>query len=121
MPRRHRNPCIGPTLLAAAFLASNLQPALAQGELRSITVPAEGGVVIPPRSTPRLAARPASAGTGVPIPPGTGRGGPVLLPDTGTGLGVPLLGMVLPAIAGAVLGGSLAGSGGAGTAPARTR
>ncbi len=98
-------------------------PAEAQGEIRSITVPAGGAVVIPPRGAARLAARPAGTGSGIPIPPGPGtaRGGPVLLPDTGTGLAAPLLGFALPAIAGALLGGSIAGAKGGTSGPARTR
>jgi len=110
--------------LAAAILAGlpllpAAAPALAQGELRTVTVPADGPVVIPPRSAPRLAARPAGTGAGVPIPPGGAK--PVLLPDLGTGLGAPALGFILPAIAGALLGGALAGAGSGSAAPARTR
>ncbi|HEY8610840.1 MAG TPA: hypothetical protein VIL69_06050 [Roseomonas sp.] len=117
MPRR---PFMAPALAALALLAA-AQPGLAQGEIRSIVVPAEGPVVIPPRSAPRLAARPAGTGAGILIPPGAHRGGPVLLPDTGTGLAAPVLGLALPAIAGALLGGSIAGSRGGSSAPARTR
>ncbi|MCR0984706.1 hypothetical protein [Roseomonas populi] len=114
----------GPVALAvAALLLPPLAPAArAQGEIRSVVVPAEGAVVIPPRGTPRLAARPASAGAGVPISPGgTATRSPVLLPDTGTGLAAPILGFALPAIAGALLGGTIAGSKSGSSAPARTR
>ena len=116
-------PFLAATLIAAA-LVSAAQPALAQ--LRSVVVPAEGAVVIPSRSAPRLAARPA--GSGVPIPPSrAARPAPVMLPDTGMGLAGPAMGILLPALAGALLGGSLsgsrtAGSGGGGTSgPVRTR
>ncbi|MBP0493574.1 hypothetical protein [Roseomonas indoligenes] len=107
--------------LALALLLPPLAPAArAQGEVRSVVVPAEGAVVIPPRSAPRLAARPAGTGVGVPIPPGASRS-PVFLPDAGTGLAAPVLGLALPAIAGALLGGSIAGSRSGSSAPARTR
>jgi len=110
-------------ILAAALAGLTIlpapHPAAAQGELRTVTVPPDGPVVIPPRSAPRLAARPAGTGGGVPIPPGGEK--PVLLPDLGTGLGVPGLGFILPAIAGALLGGTLAGARNGGSAPARTR
>jgi len=105
--------------LAALALLAGPRSAPAQGEMRSVVVPSEGGVVIPPRSAPRLGARPAGVGVGIPIP-SAGGGGPVLLPDTGMGLAAPVMGLVLPAIAGALLGGSVAGSRG-GSAPARTR
>ncbi|WP_338661903.1 hypothetical protein VQH23_16935 [Pararoseomonas sp. SCSIO 73927] len=108
--------------LALALLLPPLVPAArAQGEIRSVVVPAEGAVVIPPRGAPRLAARPAGTGAGVPIPPGGTARGPVVLPDTGTGLAAPVLGLALPVIAGALLGGTLAGSKGGSSAPARTR
>ncbi|SHJ72926.1 hypothetical protein SAMN02745194_03211 [Roseomonas rosea] len=112
---------LGALALASALLPAAPRPALAHGEIRSITVPADGAVVIPPRSAPRLAARPAGTGAGVPIPPGASRNGPVLLPDTGTGLAAPLIGLALPAIAAAVLGGTIAGSKGGTSSPARTR
>lgn len=114
---------MGTTALAAALLLAAIQPGLAQGEIRSIVVPADGAVVIPPRSAPRMAARPAGTGAGIPIPPGAAsRGSPVLLPDTGIGLAAPALGIALPLIAGALLGGTVAGSrGGGSSAPARTR
>jgi len=105
-----------PAFIAALALLALAQPAMAQGQLRSVVVPAEGGVVIPPRSAPRLAARPA--GTGAPVPP---QAGPVILPDTGTGLAAPMVGLILPAIAGALLGGTIAGSRGGTSGPARTR
>ena len=122
-PIHARLRAMGTTALAAALLLAAVQPGLAQGELRSIVVPADGAVVIPPRSAPRMAARPAGTGAGIPIPPGAAsRGSPVLLPDTGIGLAAPALGMILPLIAGAVLGGTVAGSrGGGSSAPARTR
>ena len=103
-------------ILAATTLVSAVQPAAAQ--LRSVVVPPEGAVVIPPRSAPRLAARPASSG--VSIPPSRASG-PVMLPDTGMGLAGPVAGVLLPAIAGALLGGSVAGSRGGTSSPARTR
>ena len=118
-PTHARLRAMGTTALAAALLLAAIQPGLAQGEMRSIVVPADGAVVIPPR----MAARPAGTGAGVPIPPGAAsRRNPVLLPDTGIGLAAPALGLVLPLIAGAVLGGTIAGTrGGGSSAPARTR
>ena len=104
-------------ILSAATLLAAPQPALAQ--LRSVVVPAEGAVIIPPRSAPRLAARPS--GSGVPIPPLRGGSRPVMLPDTGMGLALPAAGLILPAIAGALLGGGLAGSRGGTSGPVRTR
>lgn len=124
MRRRPAIPALRALALAVPALLSAPAPVLAQGEIRSITVPAEGGVIIPSRSAPRLAARPAGTGTGTPIPPRAARAstpGPVLLPDTGTGLAAPVLGYALPAIAGALLGGAVAGSKGGSSAPARTR
>ncbi|TPG48159.1 hypothetical protein EAH89_22930 [Roseomonas nepalensis] len=103
-------------LLAALALVAAIQPAAAQ--LRSVVVPAEGAVIIPPRSAPRLAARPASSGVSIP-PSRTGQ--PVMLPDTGMGLAGPVVGVLLPALAGALLGGSVAGSRGGTSGPARTR
>ncbi|WP_458093355.1 hypothetical protein [Roseomonas sp. WA12] len=112
----------GTIALAASLLLAAVQPGLAQGEMRSVVVPADGAVVIPPRSAPRMAARPAGTGAGIPIPPGASRGGSALLPDTGLGLAAPVLGMILPLVAGAVLGGTVAGSrGGGSSAPARTQ
>ena len=108
------------TLLAVALLAvAAPAPAGAQSPQRSVVVPAEGQVVIPPRSAPRLAAAPPGAGVGVPIP--RAGSGTVFLRDTGTGLAAPLAGMILPALAGALLGGTIAGSRGGNAAPARTR
>jgi hypothetical protein len=92
---------------------------MAQERVRTVIIPAEGGVIIPPRSAPRLTARPAGNGATRPAAPSRG---PVILPETGTGLAAPVLGFVLPALAGALLGGSLAGSKGGGTSgPARTQ
>ncbi|MFH5924735.1 hypothetical protein [Roseomonas xinghualingensis] len=110
MPRR-------PALIPALVLLALAQPAMAQGQLRSVVVPAEGGVVIPPRSAPRLTVRPT--GTGAPLPPSMG---PAVLPNTGMGVAAPIAGLILPAIAGALIGGTIAGSGGGSTSgPARTR
>ena len=91
----------------------------AEAQLRSVVVPAEGIVVVPPRSAPRLTARPAGASTATRPPPRAP--GPVMLPDTGLGLAGPVAGLVLPAIAGALLGSTLAGSRGGTSGPVRTR
>ncbi|MFC0384720.1 hypothetical protein [Muricoccus vinaceus] len=112
---RRRLPASSLALLA--LLAAG-QPALAQGQVRSVVVPAEGGVVVPPRSAPRLAARPAGSGTRIPAaaPPGA-----VLPADTGPGLAGPVAGLLLPALAGALLGSTMAGSRGGTSGPVRTR
>ena len=83
MRRRPAIPALRALTLAVPALISAPAPVLAQGEIRSITVPAEGGVIIPSRSAPRLTARPVGTGTGTPIPPRAARAstpGPVLLP-----------------------------------------
>lgn len=99
-------------------------PAAAQGQLRVVPVPADAAVVIPPRgvdlapmpSTPppaalweglRAAPSASAAGTAATAAPFAG------------GVGAAAAG-VLPLAAGALLGATLPGSGGA-AAPARTR
>jgi hypothetical protein len=107
-----------PALLCLPALAMPaLSPLPAAAQLRSVAVPAEAGVVVAPRgqAAPRLAAPPRS----VPVAEAPA---PVVLPS-GTGLmGVPLIGALLPAAAGALLGSGLAGGGGGGGGgPVRTR
>ena len=104
-------------LPAAFLLALMALPLPAMAQLRSLTVPPDASMVVAPRgqAAPRLAAPPASS---IPLEAAA----PVVLPS-GTGLmGAPLLGALLPAAAGALLGSGLAGSGGGGgSGPVRTR
>jgi hypothetical protein len=105
--------------LPAGFLLALLaMPLPAMAQLRSMTVPADASMVVAPRgqAAPRLAAPPAG------MAPVAEAAAPVVLPS-GTGLmGAPLLGALLPAAAGALLGSGLAGGGGgSGSGPVRTR
>jgi hypothetical protein len=96
----------------------------AQGQtLRSVTVPADATVAVPPRGqslpTPSVAAvRPPVTN---PAPVVAGAGAPVVLRAATPMPLSPVPFALLPLVAAAVLGGSLAGSGGGGTgAPAST-
>jgi hypothetical protein len=117
--RRHRFAAS----LATAALASGLTlaPGLARAQLRSLPVPADAGVVVAARgqAQPRLVAPPAR-----PAAPQVEAPAPVQLPSGGMGLSAPL-GLLLPAAAGALLGGALAGGGSGGSSGtsglARTR
>jgi hypothetical protein len=106
-------------LLTVAVLA--LAPGLARAQLRSLPVPADAGVVVAARgqAQPRLVAPPAR-----PAAPQVEAPAPVQLPPGGMGLSAPL-GLLLPAAAGALLGGALAGGGSGGSSGtsglARTR
>lgn len=125
---RRDSACLRILLCALAPLAL---PAGAMAQLRSVTVPAESGVVVPPRgqAQPRLVAPPTARAAAPQAAAEAAEGpAPVQLPAGGTGLAGPL-GAVLPLAAAALLGGSLAGggSGGGGAtatttglAPART-
>ncbi|MFC7610069.1 hypothetical protein [Teichococcus aestuarii] len=103
-----------PALLAAATPAS--------AQLRSLSVPAEAGVVVPPRGQPmpRLVAPPAVPSATL-APPEEESPAPVQLPAGGQGLAAPLMGAALPMAAAALLGAGLGGGGQSGGAPARTR
>lgn len=107
-----------PLFLAAValmFLGGRLE---ASAQMRSVVIPSDSGVVVPSRSqaTPRLAAPPAASAEAQDAAEdyesvNKGREFSALAP----------LMVIVPAIAGAVLGGSLAGSGQGGGAPTRTR
>jgi hypothetical protein len=98
-------------LRAVLFAALACPPALAQ-PLRSQVVPADAGVVIPPRGQPRpMAATPMAAPDPVPMPLP-----PAAAAPTGASL-VPA--MMLPLAAGVLLGGGLPGGNGS-AAPATT-
>lgn len=103
--------------LPAAFLLGLLAlPLPAMAQLRSMMVPADASMVVAPRGqpAPRLAAPPPSA----PVEAAA----PVVLPSGPGLMGAPLLGALLPAAAGALLGSGLAGGGGGGgSGPVRTR
>ncbi|PHK93610.1 hypothetical protein CR162_17680 [Pseudoroseomonas rhizosphaerae] len=105
--------------LALAALLPFLPASPAAAQLRSLAVPAEAGVVVPPRGQPmpRLVAPPAMpAALPAEEPPA-----PVQLPPGGQGLAAPLMGAALPMAAAALLGVGLGGGGQSGGAPARTR
>ncbi|WBV42437.1 hypothetical protein [Pseudoroseomonas cervicalis] len=119
-------------LLALCALAPLALAGPARAQLRSLTVPAESGIVVLPRgqAPPRLVAPPVPPRSAtVALAEPREAPAPVQLPAGGTGLAGPL-GAVLPMAAAALLGGSLAsggssGGGGAttattGLAPART-
>ncbi|MBI0435247.1 hypothetical protein [Roseomonas sp. KE0001] len=103
-------------LVPAALLA--LPPGVAQAQLRSLAVPAEAGLVVAARgqSQPRLVAPPAA----VAAPAMAEEPAPVQLEPGGLGLAGPV-GIVLPLVAGALLGVGAAGQGSGGAAPVRTR
>lgn len=111
LPRR----CRAALLLGMAALLP-AAPALAQ--LRSVAVPAEAGVVVAARgqAQPRLVAPPAAMRSTLDEAPA-----PVQLPAGGQGLAGPLVGIVLPLAAGALLGTGLGSAGGSGGGPVRTR
>lgn len=98
-------------------LAALLPAAPALAQLRSLAVPAEAGVVVAARgqAQPRLVAPPAALR--MPEEPPA----PVQLPAGGQGLAGPLVGVVLPMAAGALLGTGLGSAGGSGGGPVRTR
>ncbi len=109
--------CLLRALLCLPVFAAMPWPAAAQ--LRSVTVPAESGVVVAPRgqAAPRLVAPPQV----VREAEAADEPAPVVL-QSGTGLlGAPLIGALLPAAAGALLGSGLAGGGGGSGGPVRTR
>lgn len=107
-----------PGLVLLACLAA--APAAAQGQLRMVPVPADAAVVVPPRSALPVAPMPSTPPPALwealravpPAPP------PAAAPVAG-GLGTAAA-AALPLAAGALLGATLPGSGGA-AAPARTR
>jgi hypothetical protein len=108
-------------LIVAAFLLA--APALAQ-PLRSIVVPGDATVAIPPRGQawPAPAPAPAPAGIvqGLPVMPAAPP--PAAAPLAAMPLGLAAIpGLIVPLVAGALLGGSLAGGGSGGSAPAATR
>jgi hypothetical protein len=104
--------------LAAGLLCLvglGLLPWPAAAQLRSVAVPAEAGVIVAPRgqASPRMAAAPRSLPVGEAAAP--------LVLSAGSGLAAPLIGVLLPTLAGALLGTTLAGGGGGGSGPVRTR
>jgi hypothetical protein len=103
--------------LAAALLIA--PPALAQ-PLRSIVVPADAAIAIPPRGQPWPAPAPA---TGIvqslPVMP-TAPTVTVPLAAAPMALGA-VVPIIIPLAAAALLGGSLAGGGSGGSAPVATR
>ncbi|EHL96554.1 hypothetical protein HMPREF9946_04685 [Acetobacteraceae bacterium AT-5844] len=108
--------CLTHALLCLPAMAMLPLPAAAQ--LRSVAVPAESGVVVAPRgqAVPRLVAPPVAQ------VPDAEEPAPVVLPSGRGLLGAPLIGALLPAAAGALLGSGLAGGGGGGgSGPVRTR
>ncbi|ONG46051.1 hypothetical protein BKE38_25815 [Pseudoroseomonas deserti] len=137
--RRFYAPSGALTSTSFAILASLLLagPARAQGQtpLRSIAVPAEAGIVIPPRGQerPRLVAPPSAAASVAPggasgaLAGGALAGGavaeaaaPVILaPAAGMGLAAPL-GIGLPLVAAALLGTGAVGGGSGGSSGAST-
>ena len=95
------------------------QPAAAQ--MQFITVPAaDGQVVIPPRSQPRMVAQPswpAAPRVQRPVPAQA----PLVIPAAdATPLAGPALAVLLPLAAAALLGVGVPGSSGGGSGPART-
>ncbi|MXP63595.1 hypothetical protein E0493_09570 [Roseomonas sp. M0104] len=114
--RRRRARAWMAALLGAAAL---LSAGGARAQLRSLSVPAEAGVVVAPRGQvqPRLV-RPPSALAEAFLDEGPA---PLQLPAGGQGLAAPL-GLILPMAAGALLGAGVAGGGsGSGSGPVRTR
>jgi len=90
----------------------------ARAQLRSLSVPAEAGVVVAARgqAQPRLVRPPAALSEAALEEPA-----PLQLPAGGQGLAAPL-GLILPMAAGALLGAGVAGGGsGSGSGPVRTR
>lgn len=106
-------------LLACCALVIATGPALAQGQLRMVPVPADATVVVPPRGAgiaPRLAPSP-EAWERLRTQP------PPAQPDPVAGAFplAPIAGILLPLAAGALLGATVPGSGGGGgVAPAVT-
>jgi hypothetical protein len=110
-------------LVACCALLVAAGPALAQGQLRMLPVPADAAVVVPPRGAaapPRLVPSPEAwqrlRSQPPPAPPAALAGAAPLAPRA------PLAGLLLPLAAGALLGAAVPGSGGggAGVAPAVT-
>jgi hypothetical protein len=94
-----------------------LQPAPAAAQLRSVSVPAEAGIVVAPRgqSVPRLAAAPHTSMTAE-------TAAPVQAAPAAGLFASPWIGALLPVAAAALLGSTLAGGGGGGgSGPVRTR
>lgn len=110
------------TLLSLCLSALVLaQPAAAQ--MQFITVPsADGQVVIPPRSQPRMVAQPAWPSVPrVQRPVAAPAPAPLVIPASeATPLAGPALAVLLPLAAAALLGVGVPGSSGGGSAPSRT-
>lgn len=107
-------------ILACCVLIAATVPALAQGQLRMVPVPADATVVIPPRGAstpPRMTPSPEAwdriRTQPPPAPPETIAAGVPL---------APIAGVLLPLAAAALLGATVPGSGGGtgGVAPAVT-
>lgn len=107
-------------ILACCVLLIATGPALAQGQLRMVPVPADAAVVVPPRGavmSPRVAPSPEAwerIRTQPPPAPAETLTGAIPL--------APMAGVLLPLVAGALLGATVPGSGGGtgGVAPAVT-
>jgi hypothetical protein len=114
-------------MLACLLVMLAAAPALAQGQLRMVPVPADAAIVVPPRGGPQAHSPVASpfAAPSTPAPPELWQrlraAPPPAPPPEALAGGLPLapaVGLLLPLVAAALLGGA-AGSGA--SAPAVTR